>query len=84
MKKVLLVVTMCLCFSVSAIAASSYQVTGPILAVKGDVITVQKGSEKWDIKIVPTTSTNAKGGFKVGDKVTIKYTMTADSVVVKK
>ncbi len=65
--------------SLSAATAKSYQVTGPVLAVGSSSITVQKGTEKWEI------SADAKtlGTVKVGDKVTVYYTMVAKSVEVK-
>ena len=28
---------------------NTYQVTGPVLEVKGDIIVVQKGKDKWEI-----------------------------------
>ena len=58
----------------------TYQVTGPVLAIGADTITVQKGSEKWEI---------AKGAavlpadLKVGSKVTVQYSMTATTVTAK-
>jgi len=67
----------------AAVAAGpkDYQVTGPVLDVKGDVITVQKGSEKWEIGRDKDTKVN--GDLKKGSTVTIKYKMTASSVDVK-
>lgn len=59
----------------------TYQVTGPVLDIKGDIITVQKGAEKWEIAIDKATKTT--GDLKVGAKVTIEYQMTATSIVVK-
>ena len=66
-----------------AIAAGpkDYQVTGPVLDVSDDVITVQKGSEKWEIGRNKDTTIN--GDLKKGSKVTIQYKMTATSVDVK-
>ena len=66
-----------------AIAAGpkDYQVTGPVLDVTDDVITVQKGSEKWEIGRNKDTKIN--GDLKKGSKVTIQYKMTASSVDVK-
>ncbi len=58
-----------------------YQVTGPVLEVKDDSITVQKGKEKWEI--AKDTSTKATGDLKVGSKVTIGYTMKAATIEVK-
>ena len=68
----------------SAFAAdsNSYQVTGPILAMTPTTITVQKGTEKWEI--ARDQATPVRGGdLKVGSKVTVNYRMTAISVEVK-
>jgi hypothetical protein len=62
-------------------AAWAYQVTGPVLEVKDDSITVQKGSEKW--KIAKDKNTKITGDLKVGSKVTIEYTMSATKIDVK-
>ncbi len=64
-----------------AAAEKSYQVTGPVLEVSATSITVQKGEEKWQI----ARSADTKGGadVKVGDKVTVYYTMTAKEIEVK-
>ena len=59
----------------------TYQVTGPVLALTDDVITVQKGTDKWEI--ARDASTKVDGELKVGAKVTIEYRMTATSVTVK-
>jgi hypothetical protein len=66
-----------------AVAAGpkTYQVTGPVLAITGNVITVQKGAEKWEIALDPSTKTT--GDLKVGAKVTIQYQMTATTITVK-
>jgi hypothetical protein len=66
---------------VFAAAPKTYQVTGPVLDVKGDLITVQKGAEKWEIAVDKTTKTT--GDLKVGSKVTIEYRMTATTITVK-
>jgi hypothetical protein len=60
---------------------SSYQVTGPITAVDSTMITVMKGTEKFEI--ARDASTKATGDLKVGEKVTITYTMTAKQIEVK-
>jgi hypothetical protein len=59
----------------------TYQVTGPILELTDDTITVQKGKEKWEIARTPDTRVN--GELKVGAKVTIEYRMSAASIEVK-
>jgi ribosomal 50S subunit-recycling heat shock protein len=60
---------------------SSYQVTGPVTAVDDSMITVMKGKEKFEV--ARDSSTKVTGDVKVGDSVTIKYTMTAKEVEVK-
>ncbi|QWV92910.1 hypothetical protein KP004_17320 [Geomonas oryzisoli] len=62
-------------------APKSYQVTGPVLEVKDDMIVVQKGSEKW--QIAKDKDTKVTGDIKVGSKVTIMYTMKAASIEAK-
>ena len=62
-------------------APKSYQVTGPVLELKDDLIVVQKGSEKWEI--ARDKDTKVTGDLKVGSKVTIQYQMKAASVAVK-
>ena len=58
-----------------------YQVTGPILEVNDSMIAVQKGTDRWEI--ARDSSTKASGEMKVGDKVTVHYTMTAKEIEVK-
>ncbi|MFL6584877.1 MAG: hypothetical protein ACJ8KU_10215 [Chthoniobacterales bacterium] len=66
----------------SAFAGSKdYQVTGPVTEVNDKMIAVMKGSEKWEIDRDSNTKVN--GDVKVGDKVTVHYTMTAKDVEVK-
>ena len=61
--------------------AKTYQVTGPVLEVNDSMITVQKGKDRWELDRDSNTKVN--GDVKVGDKVTINYTMTAKDVEVK-
>jgi hypothetical protein len=58
-----------------------YQVTGPILEVNDSMIAVQKGKDRWEI--ARDSNTKASGEMKVGDKVTVHYTMTATNIEVK-
>ena len=67
--------------SATMVLAKDYQVTGPVLEVKDDYIVVKKGSEDWEI--ARDKSTKASGEVKKGDKVMIKYKMTATSIEVK-
>ena len=62
-------------------APKKYQVTGKVLEVSDDLIVVQKDDEKWEIG--RDKSTKVQGTLKVGQKVTIQYTMSAASVEVK-
>jgi hypothetical protein len=64
-----------------AAGTKTYQVTGPVLELRDDVIVVQKGKEKWEI--TRAADTKVKGDLKVGAKVTIDYRMTATAVEVK-
>ena len=59
----------------------AYQVTGPVLEVKGDIVVIQKDKEKWEIAI--DKETQVKGNLKPGAKATIQYQMKAKSVEVK-
>jgi len=82
MKRLAIVVSVLL-FSVSVAFAApkTYQVTGPVLEVKDDSITVLKGKEKWQIS--RDKDTKIKGDLKVGSKATIEYNMKATAVDVK-
>ncbi|SPQ01735.1 conserved exported hypothetical protein [Candidatus Sulfobium mesophilum] len=60
---------------------TSYQVTGPVLEVTNDSVTVQKGKEKWEI--ARDKDTKITGDLKVGSKVTVHYTMKATSIEAK-
>ena len=60
--------------------AKAYQVTGPVLEVTPTTIDVQKGEQKWEIALDKST----KGAnVKVGDKVTVYYSMIATEIEVK-
>lgn len=62
-------------------ATKTYQVTGEVLNVTDTTVTVQKGTEKWEVARDATTK--VEGDLKVGSKVTVAYTMTATTVDVK-
>lgn len=61
--------------------AKDYQVTGPVLEKTDSMIAVQKGKDRWEIQL--SSSTTGAADVKVGDKVTIHYTMSATSVEAK-
>ena len=64
-----------------AAGGKTYQVTGPVLEVTDTMIAVQKGKDRWEIS--RDANTKVTGDLKVGEKVTITYTMTATNVDVK-
>lgn len=82
MKQVIAVV-IALLVSSTAVAAGPkmYQVTGPVLELKDDVIVVQKGKEKWEI--ARGKDAKVTGDLKVGSKVTVHYSMHAEKIEVK-
>ena len=81
-------ITLCSLFAVVSLglssaafgAAKDYQVTGPVLEVNDSMIAVQKGSDRWEIK---KDSSTKSADVKVGDKVTVHYTMTATDIESK-
>ena len=83
MKKTLVIVCAIVLVASLAFAGqpNTYQVTGPVLELKDDVIVVQKGQDKWEI--ARAKDTKVTGDLKVGSKVTIEYRMTAATIEVK-
>jgi len=82
MKRFMIVVVALLFVASLAYAGvKTYQVTGPILELTNDTITVQKGKDKWEI--ARDAGTKVTGDLKVGSKVTIQYEMKAASIEVK-
>ncbi len=83
MKKLLVIIGAILLVSAFAFAAGpkSYQVTGPILELTDDTITVQKGKDPWEI--ARDKDTKVTGELKKGAKVTIHYQMKAVSIEAK-
>jgi hypothetical protein len=83
MKRVIVIAAVVI-FAVSVAYAASvktYQVTGPVLEIKDDMIVVQKGNDKWEI--ARDKDTKVTGDVKVGSKVTIQYTMSAKEIESK-
>jgi len=78
-----LLVAVALTLSAPAFAADAktYQVTGPVVSVTNDAITVMKGKENWEI--AKDAATKTSGDVKQGDKVTVMYRMTATSIEAK-
>jgi hypothetical protein len=70
--------------SLTFAATKTYQVTGPVLEVTDSMIVVEKEkgkNERWEI--ARDSSTKTSGEIKVGDKVTITYTMAATEIESK-
>jgi ribosomal 50S subunit-recycling heat shock protein len=61
-------------------SAKDYQVTGPVLEVNDSMIAVEKGKDRWEIARDASTKATE---VKVGDKVTVHYSMTATNIEVK-
>ena len=86
MKKITLGISLAvlgLCLTTSSLYAAdakAYQVTGPVLEVTPTYIVVQKGEAKWEIAIDKSTT---GANVKVGDKVTVYYSMTATEIEPK-
>jgi hypothetical protein len=79
MKQMLAVLAAVVFLGTGALAlAKDYQVTGPVVDVKDDSITVKKGSDNWEI--ARDKDTKSMGEIKKGDRVTIKYRMIASSI----
>jgi hypothetical protein len=62
-------------------AVNTYQVTGPVMDVSNDKITVQKGKEKWEL--ARDSNTKVTGTIAKGKTVTIRYRMIANDITVK-
>jgi hypothetical protein len=77
-----------LAISSAAFAAGvqDYQVTGPIAELDDTMIVVERGAKnakKERFEIARDANTKASGEMKVGDKVTVHYTMTATNIEAK-
>jgi hypothetical protein len=66
----------------AALAAKSYQVTGPVVQLTEKTIIVQKDDEKWEIERTPETKVEG-GKLEVGQRVTVHYEMIARQVAVR-
>ena len=66
-----------------AFGVQDYQVTGPVAEINDSMIVVEKGAKKERFEVARDSSTKMSGDVKVGDKVTVHYTMTAKDVEVK-
>ncbi len=62
-------------------APKTYQVTGEVVDVADDMVTVLKGKEKFEI--ARNAETKIEGELVKGAKVTVEYRMTAATATVK-
>ena len=82
-KSTLIALTAAFSFAACALAeeANTYQVTGPIIELTDVKIVVMKGKDKWEL--ARNADTKVTGELKVGAKVTIQYSMTAQTIEAK-
>ncbi len=80
MRKTMLALALATVAGGALAAEKTYQVTGPVVEVRDDAVVVQKGKENWEI--ARTADTKVTGDLKKGEKVTVKYKMTATSIDV--
>jgi hypothetical protein len=66
------------CGNAMAKKAKEYQVTGPVVSVEENIVTIQKDDEKWEIEL--GADTKIEGKLKAGEKVTIYYHMVANKI----
>ena len=76
-------VSVALSSAVFAAGVSDYQVTGPIVEVDSSKIVIEKGAKKERFEIARDSNTKSDTEPKVGDKVTVHYTMTATNIEAK-
>ena len=81
MKRIIFAAAMLLVSAVVFATGKTYQVTGPVVEVRPDAIVVMKGNEKWEVG--RDANTKIDGELKKGEKVTIRYIMTATDVEAK-
>jgi hypothetical protein len=75
----LAVFSLALSGAVFAAGAKTYQITGTVVAATGSMVTVQKGTERFEFDIDPAT-TKGSAEIKVGSLVTVTYVMSATKV----
>ena len=64
---------------VLAAGAKTYQMTGTVVSSTGSMVTLQKGTERFEIDIDPAT-TKGSADLKVGSTVTVSYMMSASKI----
>jgi hypothetical protein len=76
-------VSLALSSAVFAAGAKDYQVTGPIVEVNSSMIVIEKGAKKERWEIARDSNTKSDTEPKVGEKVTVHYSMTATNIEAK-
>jgi hypothetical protein len=59
--------------------AKSYQITGTVVEATGSRVTLQKGTERFEIGVDPAT-TKGSAELKAGSTVTVTYVMSATKI----
>jgi len=82
MEKIILTISIIASVGLRLLASDTkdYQVTGPVHEVNASNFVVLKGHQKWQIAVDSFTKGDKP---KVGNKVTIHYTMTATEIETK-
>ncbi len=65
--------------AVFSAGAKSYQITGTVVEATGSKVTVEKGTERFEIGIDPAT-TKGSAELKVGSTVMVTYVMSATKI----
>jgi type 1 fimbria pilin len=80
-KIICLLSALCLALSGTVFAAGSktYQITGTVVEATGSKVTIEKGTERFEIDIDPAT-TKGSADLKVGSTVTVSYVMSATKI----
>ena len=65
--------------NVVAAGAKTYELTGTVVEATGSKITVEKGTDRFEIGIDPAT-TKGSADLKVGSTVTVTYVMSATKI----
>ena len=59
--------------------AKTYQITGTVAEATGSKVTIEKGTDRYEIDIDPAT-TKGSTDLKVGSTVTVTYVMSATKI----
>ena len=65
--------------NVVAAGAKTYEITGTVVEATGSKVTVEKGTDRFEIGVDPAT-TKGSADLKVGSTVTVTYVMSATKI----